>query len=94
MFREGVTLYPINPKQSASYRDSDTNAGCKNDETDAWLLATMLRERIGSLRPWTPDDECTRKLARFSELRRNLVNEPGAMVSRAAGDHVPSASMC
>ena len=35
----------------------------------------MLRERIGSLRPWTPNDECTRKLARFSELRRNLVNE-------------------
>ena len=31
MFREGVTLYPINPKQSASYRDSYTNAGCKSD---------------------------------------------------------------
>ena len=75
MFREGVTLYPINPKQFSSYRDSYTNAGCKSDETDARLLATMLRERIGSLRPWTPDDESTRKLARFSELRRNLVNE-------------------
>lgn len=75
MFRDGVTLYPINPKQFSSYRDSYTNAGCKSDETDARLMATMLRERFGSLRPWIPDDECTRKLARFCELRRNLVNE-------------------
>jgi len=75
MFRENVILYPVNPKQFARYRESYSNAGCKDDVTDAKLLVTMLKERIGSLKPWTPDDEATRLLARLCETRRKLVDE-------------------
>ena len=75
MFRENVVLYPINPKQLASYRESYSNAGSKNDARDAWLLARMLWERIRILKPWIPDDEQTRLLARFCQQRRQLVNE-------------------
>jgi len=55
MFRKNVILYPINPKQFARYRESYSNAGCKDDLTDAQLLARMLRERIQWLQPWKPD---------------------------------------
>jgi transposase len=75
MFRKNVILYPINPKQFARYRESYSNAGCKDDPTDAQLLAQMLRERIGILKPWTPDDESTRLLARLCQTRRQLVDE-------------------
>lgn len=75
MFRENVILYPINPKQFARYRESYSNAGGKNDPTDARLLARMLRERIGLLRPWQPDDESTRLLARLCKTRRQVVQE-------------------
>jgi len=75
MFRKNVILYPINPKQFARYRESYSNAGCKDDPTDAQLLARMLRERIRLLKPWTPDDESTRLLARLCQTRRQLVNE-------------------
>lgn len=75
MFRENVILYPVNPKQFARYRESYSNAGCKDDLTDARLLAQMLRERISSLKPWLPDDEDTRLLARLCQTRRRLVDE-------------------
>ncbi|MEO2016019.1 MAG: hypothetical protein ABGZ53_16790, partial [Fuerstiella sp.] len=55
MFRENVILYPVNPQQFASYRKSYSNAGCKDDVTDAILLARMLRERILFLKAWEPE---------------------------------------
>jgi hypothetical protein len=75
MFREGVVLYPINPKQFSSYRESYSSAGGKSDPSDARLMARMLRERINILRAWTPDDDDTRLLARLCEQRRKLVDE-------------------
>lgn len=75
MFREGVNLFPLNPKQFASYRESYTAANSKSDQTDARLMARMLRERITLLRVWRPDDEKTRLLGRLCEQRRKLVDE-------------------
>lgn len=82
MFRENVILYPVNPQQFASYRKSYSNAGCKDDVTDAILLARMLRERISFLKPWTPDDENTRLLARLCQTRRKLVDERTRLIQQ------------
>lgn len=73
MFRENVLLYPVNPKQLASYRESYPGGG-KNDPTDAMYLARMLCERITTLKPWQPDDESTRLIANLSQQRRKIVN--------------------
>ena len=59
-----------------------SNAGCNNNRTDARLLATMLRERIERLTPWAPDDEATRRLNHFCELRRQLVNDRTRLVQK------------
>lgn len=75
MFREGVVLYPINPKQFAHYRESYSAAGSKSDPSDARMMARLLRERIQILRAWTADDEETRLLARLCQQRRKFVDE-------------------
>jgi transposase len=75
LLREKVILYPINPKQFSSYRESHQNAGCKNDKNDARLLARLLCERIGVLRPLQLDDQETRKLDRLCQNRRHLVDQ-------------------
>lgn len=72
---ESIVLYPINPKQLASYRDSLHPSGSKSDPGDAELLAQFLNQHAAKLRPWKPDTEETRKLGRYVEIRRKLVEE-------------------
>jgi transposase len=79
MFRPGVRLYPVNPKQFARYRESYPGGDGKSDPSDARYIARMLRERIATLRPWLPDDESTRRLNHLSEQRRNIVNDRVSM---------------
>lgn len=74
MFRPDIALYPVNPKQLARYRESYPGGDSKNDPSDARYIARMLRERIGTLKPWIADDEETRRLANLSEQRRKIVN--------------------
>lgn len=70
---EHLVLFPINPKQAASYRESVSVAGKKDDAFDARLLAFYLREHPDLVRPWKPDDALTRELGRLCEMRRNIV---------------------
>jgi transposase len=77
-----LVLFPLNPKQLASYRDSYTTSGAKNDPTDAELLARLLRERIDRLRAWKPDDELTRALRLLTTDRRDWVDQRTAVGNR------------
>ncbi|MCH7685979.1 MAG: IS110 family transposase [Planctomycetes bacterium] len=72
---EHLVLYPINPKQLSRYRDAIHPSGSKNDPGDAKLLAWFLKRHAEQLRPWNPDTEATRKLARYTEIRRKIVGE-------------------
>jgi transposase len=74
ILREGISLFPVNPKQFARYRQSYHNAGSKDDRTDARLLARMLCERIQTLKPLQLNDEQTRKIDHLCRNRRQLVN--------------------
>jgi len=70
-----LVLFPINPAKADAYREAFAHSGAKNDQVDAELLARYVREHHPRLRAWKPDTEQTRQLARFVELRRNLVEE-------------------
>lgn len=72
---ETIVLYPINPKQLSRYRDALHPSGGKDDPGDAELLARFLLLHASKLRPWKPDTEETRKLGRYVEIRRKLVEE-------------------
>lgn len=69
------TLYPINPKQLARFREALHPTGRKSDPDDAELLAQFLLNYRQQLRPARPDSAETRLLAHLTELRRNLVEE-------------------
>lgn len=69
-----ITLYPINPNQSAHYRKVFAPSGAKDDPVDAALLVDMLCRHRESLTPWNPDNVLTRKIRGLAEERRSTVN--------------------
>jgi len=77
-----VVLYPINPATAKRYRQAFATSGAKDDPVDAQLLWELLAKHRDRLRPWTPDDAQTRKLALLCEHRRKLVNARTALVQR------------
>ena len=76
---ECFELYPINPKQLASYRQTFRPSGAKDDPLDAELLCQLVSLHHQRLRPWHPDDELTRKLALLCEKRRQAVDARTAL---------------
>lgn len=74
MFRKNVQLYPVNPKQLSSYRESYPGSESKDDPTDARYLARMLVERFSTLTALEPDDDHTRLLSQLCFQRRRVVN--------------------
>ena len=71
---ECFELYPINPKQLASYREAFRPSGAKDDPIDAELLYQFVSLHHRQLRPWHPDDGLTRKLALLCQKRRQAVD--------------------
>jgi len=75
MLRDNVVLFPVNPKQFSSYRESFRTTKAKSDKDDALLLARMLFERHGQMTAWKPEDENTRFLNRLCSTRRKWVEQ-------------------
>ena len=77
-----VTLYPINPRSAARYREAFHPSYSKDDPTDAASLLEMLRKHRDELRPFVRDDACTRLLRLLTEDRRELVDQRTQHVQR------------
>jgi transposase len=77
-----IVLFPVNPKALKDYRAAFAVSGAKDDRTDAQLLEEFVRLHQDKLRALHPDDELTRKLARLTENRRNLVDQRTALVNQ------------
>jgi transposase len=71
---EFLELYPINPSQLSSFRETFNPGGAKDDRPDADLLCELLYCHRDRLKAWKPDDELTRKLAFLNEGRRKAVD--------------------
>jgi transposase len=72
---EFLELYPVNPSQLASYRETFSPGGAKDDQPDAELLCELVYCHRDRLKAWKPDDELTRKLAFLNEGRRKAVDQ-------------------
>jgi transposase len=77
-----VTLYPINPRSAARYREAFHPSLSKDDPTDAASLLDLLRKHRNELRPFVPDDASTRLLRLLTEDRRALVDHRTQHVQR------------
>jgi transposase len=72
---EFLELYPINPAQLASFRQTFSPGGAKDDRPDAELICELLYCHRDRLKAWKPDDELTRKLGFLNEGRRKAVDQ-------------------
>lgn len=52
-----LTLFPINPKNLARFREAFTTSGAKSDFSDADYLREILAVHHLRLRSWKPDEE-------------------------------------
>lgn len=77
-----VTLYPVNPRSAARYREAFHPSLPKDDPTDAASLLDLLRKHRNELRPFVPDDASTRLLRLLTEDRRELVDQRTRCVQR------------
>lgn len=77
-----VTLYPINPRSAARYREAFRPSGPKDDPTDAARLLDLLRKHRDELRAFARDDASTRLLQLLTEDRRALVDQRTQHVQR------------
>jgi transposase len=77
-----VTLYPINPRSAARYREAFHPSLSKDDPTDAASLLDLLRKHRNELRPFVADDASTRLLRLLTEDRRELVDQRTQHVQR------------
>lgn len=77
-----LTIYPINPKSFARFRETFTTSGAKGDPSDADLLRELVAVHNERLRPWEPDDEQTRTISFLAEGRRKTVGERTRLTNR------------
>ncbi len=77
-----LVLFPINPKQSARYREVIAPSGAKDDPKDARTLCALLRLHHEQLRAWRPDDATTRSIRALAEARRKFVDLRTALGNR------------
>ena len=55
-----ITLFPVNPRSLARFREAFSPSRHKDDPPDAAYLAELLLHHRERLRAWHPDDEQTR----------------------------------
>lgn len=77
-----LTLYPVNPKTLAKFREAFTTSRAKDDPGDAAYLADLLALHRDKLKAWLPDDEKTRTLQYLVEHRRRLVDDRSRISNR------------
>ena len=82
LLQQGYSVFGINPKSAQRARDRYRPAGGKDDASDAFILADMLRTDRGSLRAIDPQSDATIELRSLVELRASRVHERTALFHR------------
>jgi transposase len=77
-----LTLFPVNPRTLARFREAFSPSRHKDDPPDAEHLAELLLHHRERLRTWSPDDEQTRTLRLLVEHRRRLVGDRTRLSNR------------
>jgi len=77
-----ITLFPINPRALARFREAMNVSGAKSDQGDAFYLEEFVSEYHLRLNPWVADDETTRSISSLTFNRRKAVNESTRIANR------------
>jgi len=77
-----ITVYPINPKTSARYREAFATSRAKDDPDDARICLSLVCDYRDKLTAWKPDDVEVRQLHRLCETRRSFMGQLQRTVNR------------
>jgi transposase len=94
---EHLVLYPVNPQTLARLRKAFAPSGAKDDPTDAALAVDVLLQHFEKLRPWMPEDPCTRQLQALVQARRRVVEQRVRVTNRLMANlkgYFPQAMEC
>lgn len=69
----GYTVYAINPRQVARYRERHSNSGAKSDAFDAHTLADLVRTDRHQLHPVTGDSEQAQAVKVVTRAHQTLI---------------------
>jgi len=83
----GCTVYPLNPKAAARYRERQAPSGTKDDQRDAWALADALRIDGQHWRAMDPEDPLTQ------EIRLTVRDEVALIEQRTAAVNALQAAL-
>lgn len=90
----GVTVYPVNPKSAARYRERKAPSGVKNDQLDAWSLADALRLDGHAWKSLANQDPLIAELRLLTRDEIALIEQRTALVNQliaALRDYYPAA---
>jgi hypothetical protein len=82
LLAQGYVVYGVNPKSAQRARDRYRPAGGKDDRSDGYILADMLRQDRGSLRPLDQAPGTVIELRTLGQLRAQRVRERVALMQR------------
>jgi transposase len=94
LLQRGYTVYPVNPKSAARYRERKVPSGNKTDRQDCWSLADALRTDGHAWRPLVPQDEAVATLRALCRDEIALIEQRTALVNQlqaALKDYYPVA---
>jgi transposase len=77
-----VACYSINPKQLDRFRDRHSSAGAKDDDLDAYVLATSLRTDLSLFREIVVPSAARMQLSALSRSYERLTEEVIALSNR------------
>lgn len=69
----GYLVYPINPQQSAKYRQRHSTSGAKSDPGDAHVLAEIVRTDRDHHRPVTGDSELAEAVKALARTHQTMI---------------------
>ena len=78
----GLQVFVIHPRQLKNLRGRYGNAGNKDDDLDAFVLADVLRTDQLRLRPLERDTDATRALRALTRARKDLVEARVALTNQ------------
>lgn len=74
MDQPDITLHPMNPSQTARFREALSSSRKKDDPTDAQIVLTLLKTHRDHFPAWKPEREDVRLLRLLVEGRRKAVD--------------------
>jgi len=78
LLEQGYSVYGVNPKSAERARDRYRPSGAKDDKSDAFILADLVRTDAGALRPLRAESEITRELGAWLRYRDKLTKRKTA----------------